>query len=317
MLNPLRRYFMKRFYLTFSCVLLAIIFSLTMTTPLLSLAAGSGNDVSLTGEPPISRTKLTVPELTAPLAQARSFEGGMFEISSRKGDDRCFDIPNATSCVKEKLQSFSRNGHNNQKFIVKTDEPSNWFKIIAVHSGLCLEVLNGDDSNGATIQQATCVAGDGKQLWRIRDNPGGGFYEIYWKGNEKCIDLTNGDERDNTPIRMFKCNGGKNQAWDLRPTVLNRNDPTPKCEGDCGYSHGFTGCGAACMAAFPAWYGQLILAFKEMRRLDISECEARATADDGSRLASQLTAMELGPLAGQAANIAGKKCGQCAVDSAY
>jgi hypothetical protein len=171
--------------------------------------------------------------ITSVQDKPRSFEGGLFEISSRLGNDHCFDIPDA--CVSARLQSVKRNGHNNQKFLVRTDEPTNWFHIISAYSNLCLEVPNGDGRDGVIIQQAPCIPGADKQAWRIKDDPGGGFYMIYWKGNEhKVMDLTNNDERNGIKIQLYEWHGGLNQAWDLRPTKLNTSDSKVACGGSGG-----------------------------------------------------------------------------------
>ncbi|MDQ1304827.1 MAG: hypothetical protein QG671_655 [Actinomycetota bacterium] len=43
----------------------------------------------------------------------------------------------------------------------------NWYKIVARHSGKCLDVTGENTGNGANVQQWTCLAGQLNQQWRL------------------------------------------------------------------------------------------------------------------------------------------------------
>ena len=71
--------------------------------------------------------------------------------------------------------------------------------------GKCLDIPNGDTSNGAKIHIWHCD-GSPEQQWR------------YVKGqlvgkDGKCLDLPGGSTRDGTPIQLWPCDGSEEQTW--------------------------------------------------------------------------------------------------------
>jgi hypothetical protein len=61
----------------------------------------------------------------------------------------------------------------------------------------CLDVKNGNSTDGAKLQVWECVEGDKNQLWTVN-----GDTTIRWANSNpaKCVDLTNGDLADGTQV---------------------------------------------------------------------------------------------------------------------
>jgi len=60
----------------------------------------------------------------------------------------------------------------------------------------CLDVPNGDATNGNKLQIWTCVDGSTNQQWKV-NSPN----TIEWVGKNKCVDITNGNMTAGNPVR--------------------------------------------------------------------------------------------------------------------
>lgn len=75
----------------------------------------------------------------------------------------------------------------------------------------CLDVTNGNTTDGTKLQMWDCVDGNTNQLWTVN-----GDTTIRWANSNpaKCVDLTNGDLANGTPIQIWDCvKFNSNQQW--------------------------------------------------------------------------------------------------------
>lgn len=105
----------------------------------------------------------------------------------------------------------------------------NYFRIIAKHSGKCLDVSGGSRSNGADVIQWDCHGGD-NQLWRLV--PVGNYYKIIAKHSGKCLDVSGASRSNGADVIQSDCHGGDNQLW-RRVAVGNRFKITAKHSSKC------------------------------------------------------------------------------------
>ncbi|KAJ7240055.1 hypothetical protein C8J57DRAFT_103292 [Mycena rebaudengoi] len=63
----------------------------------------------------------------------------------------------------------------------------------------CLDVPNGENTNGVKLQICTCAAGNTNQLFQMRRD------RIEWKGSNKCLDLTDGNSTIGIQFQLWDC----------------------------------------------------------------------------------------------------------------
>jgi hypothetical protein len=85
--------------------------------------------------------------------------------------------------------------------------------IMADHSGLCLDVLNGSTDNSAAVKQAR-FDGWSNQLWAfVPDNKGFNFVVNLHSG--QVLDVANKSLNNHVTVQQRPFNGGDNQRWQL------------------------------------------------------------------------------------------------------
>jgi hypothetical protein len=85
--------------------------------------------------------------------------------------------------------------------------------IMADHSGLCLDVLNGSTDNTAAVQQAR-FDGWSNQLWAfVPDNKGFNFIVNLHSG--RVLDVANKSLNNHATVQQRPFDGGDNQRWQL------------------------------------------------------------------------------------------------------
>ncbi|KAK1216245.1 hypothetical protein PQX77_021119 [Marasmius sp. AFHP31] len=76
----------------------------------------------------------------------------------------------------------------------------------------CLNVPNGDATNGNRLQIRNCVEGDANQQWKRR-TPFPNL-TIEWVGKNKCVDITNGDMTVGNSLQISDCDASSEyQTW--------------------------------------------------------------------------------------------------------
>ena len=125
-------------------------------------------------------------------------DGGWNSRQIRGKGGLCLDIEGGAR-PGHNLNVYDCNGGGNQRF--------EWNRNGELRvSGLCLDVANGNSSDGARVMAYECNGG-ANQRWRTR----GG--EIRSADSGKCLDIENGRARPGTAVIMYRCNGGENQRW--------------------------------------------------------------------------------------------------------
>ncbi|KAG7090701.1 hypothetical protein E1B28_009795 [Marasmius oreades] len=79
----------------------------------------------------------------------------------------------------------------------------------------CLDVRNGDTSNGNLLQVWTCVEGNTNQLWRL---DGSDVRSISWAGQNKCVDVPGRNYTAGNVLQISDCDLMNNlgQWWDVQ-----------------------------------------------------------------------------------------------------
>jgi beta-glucanase (GH16 family) len=115
---------------------------------------------------------------------------------------KCVDVAAANSANGTRVQLYTCNGTNAQRWTVGTDGT-----IRAL--GKCLDVSGGSTANGAAVQLWDCN-GSGAQRWQSN-----AARELINPQSGKCLDATGISSADGTPLQIWACSGGANQKWTL------------------------------------------------------------------------------------------------------
>jgi type 1 glutamine amidotransferase len=116
--------------------------------------------------------------------------------------NKCLDISGGNTADGTKIQLYTCNGTNAQKWTVTPNGP-----IKAL--GKCLDVAGGGTANGTKAQLWTCN-GSGAQNWSAQPdqtlrNPQSG----------RCLDVSQNNSADGQQIHIWDCLGAANQKWKL------------------------------------------------------------------------------------------------------
>jgi hypothetical protein len=90
-----------------------------------------------------------------------------------------------------------------------------YVQLIARHSGKCLYVTGSSKSNGAYLQQYTCL-GWSSQRWLLKPiifTGAGTYYEIISQNSGKCVDIEGASMADRARAQQYTCHGGDNQLF--------------------------------------------------------------------------------------------------------
>ncbi|QGN49624.1 DUF1080 domain-containing protein [Micromonospora sp. WMMC415] len=152
------------------------------------------------------RLNITAPTSTTDVA-ARIYEfevygpggagGGTGTITGTGG--KCLDVSNSATADGTKIQLWTCNGTNAQK----------WTRVGETYQALgkCLDVANGGTTNGTRVQLWTCN-GTGSQVWRPQANG-----SILNPQSGKVLEAAGGSSADGTQVQIWTYAGGAHQHW--------------------------------------------------------------------------------------------------------
>lgn len=101
-----------------------------------------------------------------------------------------------------------------------------YYKIIARHSGMALDVYNSEQSSGANVEQYPWKNSD-NQKWVVKP-AGDGYYYIVSKGNGLYLDVYGGVAVNDANIDTYFGHGGASEKWRLIPVNEPENLLTVK-----------------------------------------------------------------------------------------
>jgi beta-glucosidase len=116
-----------------------------------------------------------VQQFTCPDAQANAqwqfvpTSGGFYRVINRNAPDKGWDVSGASTANGAKVQLWADNGGANQQWRPVVNGEGMW-RLVARHSGRCLDVTDGSTANGVQLQQWDCNA-NAAQVFRIVEQP--------------------------------------------------------------------------------------------------------------------------------------------------
>lgn len=113
-----------------------------------------------------------------------------------------------------------------------------WFltgdnRIALENQGLCLDLTNGDITNGNRVQTWQCTDNNPNQVWNLNSNnvqpppPSTTVVQLHPNNNgAKCLDVRAAFFENGTPVQIYDCNGTPAQDF-----VLNRGSTSVQVNG--------------------------------------------------------------------------------------
>ena len=96
--------------------------------------------------------------------------GGFFRVVNRNAPDTGWDIAGASTANGAKVQLWADNGGANHQQWRPVANGEGLWRLVARHSGKCLDVTDGSTANGVQLQQWDCN-GNPAQVFRIVEQP--------------------------------------------------------------------------------------------------------------------------------------------------
>ncbi len=90
---------------------------------------------------------------------------------------------------------------------------SDYSRLVAAHSGKCLDVAGVSTDNGANAHQWACHGGD-NQRWLLQYT-GEGYLTLAARHSGKCLDIKGASTADGANAQQYSCTGGSNQRFRL------------------------------------------------------------------------------------------------------
>ncbi|MFJ4314254.1 RICIN domain-containing protein [Streptomyces lavendulae] len=92
-----------------------------------------------------------------------------------------------------------------------TDNSNGYVRVLAQHSGKCLDVADNSMADGGEVKQYDCGTGD-NQRWRFETLPDG-YVRIVAKHSSKCLAVQDGSTTAGAKIVQSACDDTPSQAW--------------------------------------------------------------------------------------------------------
>lgn len=164
------------------------------------------------------------PQVSIDTATGRiSGSGGDPRTITNKGSGACATVPGSSSDnqVPVTQETCAADTLNSQwRF---TDNSNGYVRVLAQHSGKCLDVADKSTADGAEVKQYDCGWGD-NQRWRFETLPDG-YVRIVAKHSGKCLAVRGGSTTAGAGIVQSTCDGSPGQAWKVS-AAAGPADPT-------------------------------------------------------------------------------------------
>ena len=151
---------------------------------------------------------------------------------------KAMEVENASIGQAARIHQLTRNGRSNQRWFIKQAKfsirvaipavmfreayrfwpsflrfPLPGYSLIATHSGLCLDILNGPTENTDALQQSP-VSGRSSHLWAFAsDQQGYNFIVNVCSG--RVLDVVDSSLKNYATIQPSPFNGTDSQRWQL------------------------------------------------------------------------------------------------------
>ena len=118
------------------------------------------------------------------------------------------------------IEQWECTGAANQNWTLR-DAGSGQVRLVAQHSGKCVQPVGGGTANQTGLEQRTCDAAPA-QLWTRRGAATAGEYHFVHVPSGRCLDVRRSGLDNGVLTSIFDCTGNANQTW-----TIGAPAPTP------------------------------------------------------------------------------------------
>lgn len=136
--------------------------------------------------------------------------GGYNLIKAHTRDNFCIDQTGSSTANSVLLQMSDCTGLTNQRWTYNSADGT----IRVQNGGLCIDIPNGNVTNGQRLQQYACSAGNTNQQFIFNQN--GDRTIRVAKNSTICLDVKDGNTANVAALQLYTCaTGNTNQAWHI------------------------------------------------------------------------------------------------------
>lgn len=110
-----------------------------------------------------------------------------------------------------KVEYYENGGGAVAQFRWQQASSGSYNRLVAKHSGRCMDVYGASRDNGAAIIQWDCHSGD-NQAWSLVP-AGNDYYKLVAKHSGKCLDVYGASRDNGARLIQWNCHGGDNQLF--------------------------------------------------------------------------------------------------------
>lgn len=120
----------------------------------------------------------------------------------------------AKAAAEAAVEAATRMNANRTEATERAKLPETVVQLQVVGTGKCLEINNGETTNGLQAQQWTCYSNVPAQQWRLVPTPGSS-YELRTVTGDKCLEVENSGTQAGAKVQQWGCAGTKNMRWQV------------------------------------------------------------------------------------------------------
>ena len=176
----------------------------------------NGQEIRLRGETDLKEQQFVLVNETV-RNKGKQIENGVYQIVTK--GNKVIDIAGGSYKNVGNALIWNNTKVQQQKYQITRIGNTEYYKIIAVHSGKSLDIEGGNTNPGANVIQYT-YGGTANQQWIIKE-VGEGYYEIISKESGLCLDVTGGQiSKAGANLELWYHNGADAQKFKFIPIHL-------------------------------------------------------------------------------------------------
>ena len=180
----------------------------------------NGQEIRLRGETDLKEQQFVLVNETV-RNKGKQIENGVYQIVTK--GNKVIDIAGGSYKNVGNALIWNNTKVQQQKYQITRIGNTEYYKIIAVHSGKSLDIEGGNTNPGANVIQYT-YGGTANQQWIIKE-VGEGYYEIISKESGLCLDVTGGQiSKAGANLELWYHNGADAQKFKFIPIPMISND---------------------------------------------------------------------------------------------
>lgn len=130
----------------------------------------------------------------------------------------CLNVAHASPYNGAQVVQATCSGWSNERWTMRHIDTDWWtgekfYRLVANHTGKCLEVANGSKAHATPVVQWSCGSGWHQQWKRI--DLGNGYNFLIARHSDMCLNVAHASMSHAAPVVQAWCSNGENEQWVL------------------------------------------------------------------------------------------------------